>query len=384
MSVYDCTQAESRTTALDAATEAVSGGQLIVLPTDTVYGIGADAFDADAVHRLLAAKGRGRNMPPPVLVGDIAVLHALARDIPEDIERLAEAFWPGGLTIILSAQPSLTWDLGDTKGTVALRMPDHEVALELLRRTGPLAVSSANRSGKSAATTILDAATQLGDEVEVYLDGGPSALGEPSTIIDATVTPPEIVRAGVLTREQIVEKIGDIFASPEPEPEQVVESGGPASDNATDGEATPDNATPDNAALDNADQSAESIAGSDADQAPVQEAHTSPEAPALSDSPTPGESVTADSSAGTESPTSTEEQGDEGSEGAATTAPEASKAVDASAPVDASVPVDAAPEGSGSKPSLPSEQDPAAADLIGAADDASETDTTRHHGAARP
>lgn len=216
MSVHDTQNPEAREDALQAAVEAVREGRLVVLPTDTVYGIGADAFSADAVDSLLTAKGRGRDTPPPVLVGDPSVLLALAVDVPEYAEQLAEEFWPGPLTLILTAQPSLTWDLGETRGTVALRMPDDEVALDLLRRTGPLAVSSANRHGRPAALSVLDAATQLGDAVEVYLDGGPARLGTSSTIIDTTVEPAEIVREGALSKEQIIEAVGDIFTAPAP------------------------------------------------------------------------------------------------------------------------------------------------------------------------
>lgn len=219
MSVHDTQNESTREAALAAATEAIGEGRLIVLPTDTVYGIGADAFSRDAVADLLEAKGRGRDVPPPVLVADPAVLLALAVDVPEYVERLTEEFWPGPLTLILNAQPSLAWDLGETRGTVALRMPEDATALELLRRTGPLAVSSANRHGKPAAGSVMDAATQLGDAVEVYLDGGPARLGTSSTIIDTTVEPPEIVRDGALSKERIIEAVGDIFATPEPEPE---------------------------------------------------------------------------------------------------------------------------------------------------------------------
>ncbi|GAB2545911.1 L-threonylcarbamoyladenylate synthase [Brachybacterium huguangmaarense] len=218
MSVYDTKSEDGRDEALDAAVAAVRDGKLIVLPTDTVYGIGADAFRPEAVQDLLDAKGRGRSVPPPVLVGDPAVLLALAVDVPEYAERLTEEFWPGALTLILTAQPTLGWDLGETRGTVALRMPDDPSALELLRRTGPLAVSSANRHGRPAALTVLDAATQLGDSVEVYLDGGTARIGTSSTIIDTTVEPPEIVREGALTREQIIDAVGDIFTVPDPEP----------------------------------------------------------------------------------------------------------------------------------------------------------------------
>src|SRR5690606_37688672 len=220
VSVHDTQNPETREDALAAAVDAVRGGGLIVLPTDTVYGIGADAFTPQAVQDLLEAKGRGRDTPPPVLIGDHAVLMALATDLPEYVEDLAEALWPGALTIILTAQPSLTWDLGETRGTVALRMPEDETALELLRRTGPLAVSSANRHGKPAATSVLDAATQLGDAVEEYLDGGAARIGASSTILDATVTPAEIVREGAITKQQIIDVVGDIFTAPEPEPSE--------------------------------------------------------------------------------------------------------------------------------------------------------------------
>ncbi|WP_422114906.1 L-threonylcarbamoyladenylate synthase [Brachybacterium sp. UNK5269] len=218
MSVHDTQNPDTREDALAAAVDAVRSGDLIVLPTDTVYGIGADAFTPAAVEALLEAKGRGRDTPPPVLIGDHAVLLALAADLPDYVEELTEELWPGALTLILTAQPSLTWDLGETRGTVALRMPDDETALELLRRTGPLAVSSANRHGRPAATTVLEAATQLGDSVEIYLDGGLARLGSSSTILDTTVTPAQIVREGAITRERIIEVVGDIFTAPEPEP----------------------------------------------------------------------------------------------------------------------------------------------------------------------
>ncbi len=217
MSVHDTQNPATREDALAAAVDAVRSGDLIVLPTDTVYGIGADAFTPAAVEALLEAKGRGRDMPPPVLIGDHAVLLALAADLPDYVEDLTEELWPGALTLILKAQPSLTWDLGETRGTVALRMPDDETALELLRRTGPLAVSSANRSGRPAATTVLEAATQLGDAVEIYLDGGLARLGASSTILDTTVTPAQIVREGAITKERIIEVVGDIFTAPEAE-----------------------------------------------------------------------------------------------------------------------------------------------------------------------
>ncbi|MDO5501785.1 MAG: L-threonylcarbamoyladenylate synthase [Actinomycetia bacterium] len=201
--VFDCATESARREGLSKAADAVRDGKLIVLPTDTLYGVGADAFNRDAVEALLAAKGRGRHMPPPVLIGDRRTIDGLATDVPSYARDLVEQFWPGPLTIILKAQPSLSWDLGDTNGTVALRMPDHELALELLREVGPLAVSSANVTGWPAARTMVDAATQLGAAVFIYLDGGPVGEGLASTIVDCTTMSPAILREGALSAEDL-------------------------------------------------------------------------------------------------------------------------------------------------------------------------------------
>lgn len=197
--------------AIDEAVNTVSRGGLVVLPTDTVYGIGADAFSPPAVAALLSAKGRGRQMPPPVLVPDARTVDGLCADVPDVVRDLVEAFWPGGLTIICRAQPSLAWDLGETRGTVAVRMPDHPAALALLRRTGPMAVSSANRSGRPAALTARQARDDLGDAVAVYLDAGAAPGGVPSTILDATSGELRAVRPGAIGLEQIraVAPVGD-------------------------------------------------------------------------------------------------------------------------------------------------------------------------------
>ena len=178
-------------------------GELIVLPTDTVYGVGADAFNPAAVTTLLAAKGRGRNMPPPVLVGTARAAAALADDLGPFGQDLIDEFWPGALTLVFRASPTLLWDLGDTKGTVALRMPLHPVALDLLKQTGPMAVSSANRTGQPAATTAAEAQQQLGEAVSVYLDGGPCADNVPSTILDLTGTVPPLLRAGAVSVDRL-------------------------------------------------------------------------------------------------------------------------------------------------------------------------------------
>lgn len=200
---YDCAEAQQREDGIVAAVTAVQHGGLVVLPTDTVYGIGADAFTPSAVSALLAAKGRGRNVPPPVLVGSVRAASALAETLGPFGQDLIDEFWPGPLTLVFRASPTLKWDLGDTRGTVAVRMPLHPVALGLLRRTGPMAVSSANKHGSPAATTVGDAQGQLGGAVSVYLDGGPCADNVPSTIVDLTGSVPRVLRSGVVTADQL-------------------------------------------------------------------------------------------------------------------------------------------------------------------------------------
>ena len=189
--------------ALDEAVAVVARGGLVVLPTDTVYGIGADAFSPPAVQALLDAKGRGRQMPPPVLIADVTTLDGLATDVPAHARLLAERFWPGGLTLVVRAQPSLAWDLGETHGTVALRVPDHATARALLRRTGPMAVSSANRTGRPAAVTAQDAHEQLGDRVAIYLDAGAAPGQVASSIVDATGDRLRLLRAGALSLDEL-------------------------------------------------------------------------------------------------------------------------------------------------------------------------------------
>ena len=202
---YDCADAAARAEGLAAAALALRTGQLVVLPTDTVYGVGADAFHPAGVASLLMAKGRGRDMPPPVLVGTVRAADALIEDLGPYGKDLIDEFWPGGLTIVCRASRSLNWDLGDTRGTVAVRMPQHPVALDLLRETGPLAVSSANRTGSPAATTAADAQEQFGNAVSVYLDSGPCSSDVASTIVDLTGNVPRLLRAGAVSVGQLRE-----------------------------------------------------------------------------------------------------------------------------------------------------------------------------------
>lgn len=199
-----------REAGIASAALAVQRGQLVVLPTDTVYGVGADAFDPESVRRLLAAKGRGREMPPPVLVSAPTTLDALAVGVPSYARALINELWPGPLTLVCRQQPSLQWDLGDTRGTVAVRMPDHEVALELLSRTGPLAVSSANTTGRPAATDADAAEAMLGSSVAVILDGGPTPGAEPSTIVDVTGPSGRLLRLGAVSLERLNEIVAPL------------------------------------------------------------------------------------------------------------------------------------------------------------------------------
>jgi L-threonylcarbamoyladenylate synthase len=205
---FDCSDETQRAEGLAAAAAAVLNGELVVLPTDTVYGIGSDAFSATAVTRLLEAKGRGREMPPPVLVGSVRAANALVEDLGPYGKELIDEFWPGGLTIVCRAARTLSWDLGDTKGTVAVRMPQDPVALDLLRETGPMAVTSANLTGNPAATTAQEARDQLGDAVSVYLDGGPATEGKASTMVDLTGDAPRLLRQGAISIGRLREVAG--------------------------------------------------------------------------------------------------------------------------------------------------------------------------------
>jgi L-threonylcarbamoyladenylate synthase len=206
--VFDCSNPDERSRGIATAAGALKNGGLVVLPTDTVYGLGADAFDSAAVAALLSAKGRGRDMPVPVLVGSWRTIDGLALSVPTATRDLVRAFWPGALSLVVRQAPSVQWDLGDARGTVMLRMPLHPVAIELLREVGPMAVSSANVSGRPPAVDAENARGQLGDLVDVYLDAGPSAQQAASTILDLTGADPRILRSGPVSAERIAEVLG--------------------------------------------------------------------------------------------------------------------------------------------------------------------------------
>src|SRR5262252_9914128 len=262
---YDCTDAAQRATGLAEAAASLRKGDLAVIPTDTVYGLAADAFSPPAVTSLLAAKGRDRQMPPPVLVGTVRAATALVEDLNAFAKDLIDEFWPGPLTLVMRANRSLIWDLGDTKGTVAVRMPLHEIALELLKETGPLAVSSANRSGAPPATTAAGAEAQLGEAVAVYLDGGPCSGDVPSTIVDLTGVVPKLLRRGVISIARLREVVTLAVDDEWMEDDSGAVADGTVADDAAVDDASPDDASPHGAAADDA-----SPHGAAADGAPAE------------------------------------------------------------------------------------------------------------------
>jgi tRNA threonylcarbamoyl adenosine modification protein (Sua5/YciO/YrdC/YwlC family) len=208
--LYDCSRLEERDRGVTAAVEAVQRGDLVVLPTDTVFGIGGDAFKSWAVTALQNAKGRERRLPVSVLVGSRNTLDGLVYGLPATARDLVEAFWPGALTIIVEHASSLQWDLGETDGKVAVRMPLHPLALEVLRETGPMAVSSANKEGNPPATTAAAARDQFGYAVSVYLEAAVSRDPMSSTIVDVSGSRPVLVRAGAITYEQLLDIAPDL------------------------------------------------------------------------------------------------------------------------------------------------------------------------------
>lgn len=190
--------------AVEAAAAALRRGAVVVLPTDTVYGVAADAFASAATARIFEIKRRDRSQPLPVLVRGPKQLAGLVTSVPEAADRLMAAYWPGPLTLVVASDPNLAWDIGEAEGTVAVRMPLEEVTLDVIRAVGPLAVTSANVSGQPPATDVAAARTQLGDGVAVYLDAGPRTELRPSTIVDLTRTEPHVLRDGDLERDEVL------------------------------------------------------------------------------------------------------------------------------------------------------------------------------------
>ncbi len=240
--------------AFAAATNAIASGELIVMPTDTVYGVGADALQPDAVAALLKAKERDRSMPIPVLIAEAAMLPALVADVPLAASDLADAFWPGALTLIFDMAPELGMDLGDANDTIALRVPDHDDARSLLRRTGPLAVSSANKSGEPPTTSAKAARASLGDSVSVYLEAGETPGQAASTIVDfSQIATGQVLRLGVLSFDDLLAVAPDLILSPSLEAEATADVLN------ADSDAESEKLTDDESASELADQAADPI-----------------------------------------------------------------------------------------------------------------------------
>jgi len=209
---FDCSDPAAREQGLTMAASVLRRGGLVLVPTDTVYAVAADAFSVPAVGALLEAKGRARSTPVSVMVPSATTLSGILHRVDDDVTVLVEAFWPGALTLVAEAAPSLAWDLGATDGTVSVRMPLHPVMLDLLKRTGPLAVMAANRIGEAAPTTADEAEASIGgaEGVEVLLDAGASPDPVTSSIVDLTGRVPLLIREGAIDADTLREFVPDL------------------------------------------------------------------------------------------------------------------------------------------------------------------------------
>ena len=220
----DCADGERRAQAVASAFAAVRRGDLVMIPTESVYALATDAFSMRGVAALREAKGYDAEVPLPIMVGSRSTIAGIASRVSDDARSLMEAFWPGPLTLLLTPQPTLAWDHPEG-APLTVRMPMHPVALALLAATGPLVVTSANLPGLSAPTTVDDALSQVGDAAALALDAGPLALdpaslmgnvGLPSSVVDTTVNPPRIVRTGALDAQTLRRHVPRVLAEEEP------------------------------------------------------------------------------------------------------------------------------------------------------------------------
>jgi L-threonylcarbamoyladenylate synthase len=208
----DCTELAGRRRGIERACSAIAQGGLVVFPVDSAYGLGCDAFSRNGTERLRALKGHGRHQPPPVLIGHPRTLDGITTALSDAARALTGAFWPGPLTLLCRTQPTLGWDLGDDGGTVAVRMPLHPLALELLARTGPLAVTGAGAAGQPPPQTCAEVREAFGDDVEVYLDAGHLNRPEPSSIVDVTSVVPRLLRPGAVDVAQLRAVVPELVA----------------------------------------------------------------------------------------------------------------------------------------------------------------------------
>lgn len=216
---FDCGRRDDRSIGIKRAVELAQDGKLIVLPVDSGYGLGCDAFIPSAVQELAAARGSSRAQPPPVLIPHARTLDGIATEVPMAARDLMAAFWPGALTLICRAQPSLSWDLGDTRGTVSARVPLHPVALQVLAEVGPMAVTSASPAGWPAPATCDSAQEALGDSIGVYLDAGPMTDLTPSSVVDCTGSRLRALRLGAIGLAELRAVVPDLLGPDDPEPE---------------------------------------------------------------------------------------------------------------------------------------------------------------------
>ena len=197
--------------AIRAAADAIRNGQLVIFPTETVYGLAADAMNKDAVRKVIEAKGRADKEPLPVQVGSLDSVSQAAAFVPTSAKPLAELYWPGPLTLVLVKNASVPSIVTGGRETIGVRVPDHPVALALAKEVGsPIIATSANLSGDSPPTNAADAVKEIGRSVEIVLDGGECRLGKSSTIVDVTVTPARVLRRGSISVDDIRKVLGEV------------------------------------------------------------------------------------------------------------------------------------------------------------------------------
>jgi L-threonylcarbamoyladenylate synthase len=197
---------------LSRALAVLRRGGLVAFPTDTVYGVGALAFNGAAVERIYAAKDRPVEKAIPVLIADPADLVKVTLEVPQAAARLAGHFWPGPLTLVLAKHPDLP-EAVSAGPTVGVRVPDHPVGRALLRSAGPMAVTSANLSGLPGPSTAQEVLAQLGGRIALIIDGGRTPGGVPSTVVDCVGAEPRILREGPITEDEIWAELGLAFSS---------------------------------------------------------------------------------------------------------------------------------------------------------------------------
>lgn len=197
--------------AIRAAADAIRDGELVIFPTETVYGLAADAMNKEAVKKVFSAKGRFDKQPLPVQVGSLEAVSQAAEFVPANVRPLAELYWPGPLTLVLTRNPSLPSTVTGGRETVGVRVPDHPVALALVKELGsPIVATSANMSGDPPPTNAEDAVKEVGLSAAVVLDGGVSRLGQSSTVVDVTVSPAKVLRRGSISVDDIRKVLGAV------------------------------------------------------------------------------------------------------------------------------------------------------------------------------